>query len=61
MSQQQNEFNSFALIEEMINKAKNNFNESGTLFFIWGCVIVICSLVHFSAVYFFNYEKASMI
>ena len=61
MSQQQNDFNSFALIEEMINKAKNNFSESGTLFLIWGFVILVCSLVHFTAAYFFNNQNFSVI
>lgn len=50
--------NSLALIEEMINKAKNNFNESGTLYLVWGVVILICSLTQFIATYFFNYQYA---
>ena len=61
MDEQLNEKESFAIIEQMINRAKNNFSESGTLFLVWGLVILICSIVHFSAGYFFNYEKGQYI
>lgn len=61
MDQQLNERQSFAIIEQMISRAKNNFSESGTLFLIWGFVILICSAVHFSAGYFFDSEKGSYV
>ena len=46
------------LITEMINKAKNNFSENGTLFLLWGFLIVFCSVTYFIAVKYFNIEKA---
>ena len=61
MEQVMNKQNSLALIEEMINKAKNNFSESGTLFILWGFVILFCSVTQFIGNYFFKYEQASAI
>jgi len=61
MEQPFNEQTSLQLIESMINKAKNNFSESGTLYLLWGIVIFICSMVQFVAIYFFNYQDASYI
>jgi uncharacterized membrane protein len=58
MNQQMNERDSLHLIESMINKAKDNFNESGTLYLLWGFVILVCSLTQFIAHYFFAYEQA---
>jgi hypothetical protein len=57
MEQQFNEQNSLQLIESMINRAKNNFSESGTLYLIWGIVIFVCSLSQFIGIHFFNYES----
>ncbi len=54
MDQQFNEHTSLQLIESMINKAKNNFSESGTLYLVWGIVIFTCSIVQFIANYFYN-------
>ncbi len=53
--------NSLALIEEMINKAKNTFSESGTLFILWGFVILICSITQFIGQYFFDHKNAAAI
>jgi len=39
---------SLALIESMINKAQNRYSENGTLYLLWGWIIFICSLVHYS-------------
>lgn len=61
MDQQFNEQNSLQLIESMINKAKNNFSESGTLYLVWGIVVFICSAVQFTAIYFFKYENSNYI
>jgi hypothetical protein len=55
MEQPLNEQTSLLLIESMINKAKNKFSESGTLYLIWGIVIFICSITQFIAVYFYSY------
>jgi hypothetical protein len=57
MEQPFNEQSSLLLIESMINKAKNRFSESGTLYLIWGIVILICSITQFIAVYFYSYSK----
>lgn len=46
--------NQLQLIESMIQKARNDFKESGTLYLIWGFVILFCSLVQFIGNYFFN-------
>ncbi|MDB5201959.1 MAG: hypothetical protein JWQ27_1368 [Ferruginibacter sp.] len=58
MEQQWNERDSLTLIESMINKAKNNFNETGTLYLVWGIVVFICSLFQFIAVHFYHYQQA---
>ena len=42
-----NEKESLALIAGMINKAKNSFSESGTLYLVWGITIFICSVAQF--------------
>ena len=57
MNQQFNEQTSLQLIESMINKAKNNFSESGTLYLIWGIVVFICSMVQFIASHFYHNEN----
>ena len=58
MEQPFNEQNSLQLIESMINKAKNNFSESGTLYLLWGIVVFICSMVQFVAIHFYDYQNA---
>lgn len=45
---------SLSLIESMINKAQNRFNESGHLYLLWGWVILICSIISFISVYIYN-------
>ncbi len=52
---------SLALITSMINKARNNFNESGVIYLTYGWVIFICSLVQFIALYFFQNTDAYFI
>ena len=58
MEETLSEQQSLSIIEEMINKAKNNFSESGTLFILWGVVILLCSVVHFACAYFFDLEHS---
>lgn len=58
MDDQINEQESFALIQSMISKAKNNYSESGTLYIVWGFAVLICSLTHFVLAYFFDYANA---
>lgn len=38
---------SLAVIEAMINKAKNQFSENGHLYLLWGWVVFFCSLIHY--------------
>lgn len=47
---------SLALIESMINKAKDRFNEDGFIYLLWGWVVLFCSVTQFVLVRL-NYEK----
>ena len=47
MEESFNEKQSLELITGMINKAKNNFSESGMLYLVWGIAILLCSLMQF--------------
>lgn len=38
---------SLAIIESMINKAKNNFSDDSFLYLLWGWVVFCCSVAHF--------------
>lgn len=61
MQEQFNEQNSLALIQSMINKAKNNFSESGTLYLVWGIVVFICSIIQFVGVNILQNDKFYMV
>lgn len=50
------EAESLQLIASMINKAKNRFSESGTLYLLWGWLILICCIVQFVASYLFHVD-----
>ena len=54
---QMTETESLQLITSMINKAKNRFNESGMLYLLWGWLILVCCIVQFVAIHFFNNDK----
>lgn len=43
---------SLQLISQMINKAKNNFHESGVGPILWGTIITVCSLVTYFQIKF---------
>lgn len=45
---------SLQLISSMINRAKNRFSETGTLYLLWGWVIFICCATQFILQYFFK-------
>jgi hypothetical protein len=47
MQESLTEKESLSIIEEMISKAKNQFSEDGTMYLLWGWVILFCSLGHF--------------
>ena len=49
---------SLELITSMINKAKGRVNETGTLYLLWGWLILICCIVQFVGIYFFNYAES---
>ena len=51
---------SLQLIESMINKAQNRFNENGHLYLLWGWVILICSITSFVTIYFYGSGKMIM-
>jgi hypothetical protein len=38
---------SLALIESMINRAANRFNEDGFMYLLWGWVVLLCSIAQF--------------
>ena len=52
---------SLALIDSMINKAKNRFYENGHMYLLWGWVILFCSLVHYLLQYVFKVEQFYMV
>jgi hypothetical protein len=43
---------SLLIIQQMINRAKNNFVDSGIGPMLWGAVITVCSLVQAAKIYF---------
>lgn len=49
-----NEKESFQIIQEMIQKARNHFTENGHLYLIWGWVILFCSITHFVLDHFYH-------
>ena len=52
---------SLELIMSMINKAKNRVSESGTLYLLWGWLVLFCCIVQFAGLHFFNYENSYFI
>lgn len=46
-----NEQESLALITQMINKAKCDYEETGVGALIWGCIVMLCSLLTFGNFY----------
>lgn len=52
---------SIQLIESMINRAKDRFNENGHLYLLWGWTVLICSIGHFILLKYVRYEKHYLI
>lgn len=52
---------SLAVIQAMINKAKDQFSENGHLYLVWGWAILVCSIGHFVLLKFVQSQYASMI
>ncbi|HUZ59751.1 MAG TPA: hypothetical protein VMU83_13330 [Hanamia sp.] len=55
---QLSEKESIELITSMINKAKNKVTESGALYLFWGWLILLCCIVQFTGLHFFNYTNS---
>ncbi|MEO9020814.1 MAG: hypothetical protein ABI237_08895 [Ginsengibacter sp.] len=49
---------SIELIASMINQAKNRVGETGKLYILWGWLILICCIIQFIGLHFFQYEKS---
>jgi len=50
---EQNDFSpkdSLRLIDNMINQAKNRFTENGFLYLLWGWVVFVCAVFHFTVI-----------
>lgn len=47
MEKQMNQEESIAIIRRMIDNAKSAYQESGTIYLIWGWVVLVASLTHF--------------
>ena len=52
---------SLKLIESMIHKAQNRFNENGTLYLLWGWVVFICSLAQYFLGKIVGYQQAGAV
>ncbi|HYE56568.1 MAG TPA: hypothetical protein VD996_17085 [Chitinophagaceae bacterium] len=45
-----------AVIQSMIDAARNRFSENGHLYLLWGWVVFVCSLAQFILLHFYRYE-----
>jgi hypothetical protein len=52
------EVESLSIISGMINRARNRFSETGTLYLLWGWVILVCCISQFILLQYFSYEKS---
>ncbi|MCX8018868.1 MAG: hypothetical protein N2747_00070 [Chitinophagaceae bacterium] len=52
---------SLKVIQEMIEKAKNQVSENGHLYLLWGWTVFFCSVGQFILWHFFNWEKNALI
>jgi len=53
-SEQLSAHSSLLLIESMINKAQNRYSENGTLYLIWGWLILACAAIHYGLLAYTN-------
>ena len=49
------------LIESMINRARDKFNENGHLYLLWGWVVFFCSIGHFILLKIIKYDRHYLI
>ena len=52
---------SFAVIQNMIETAKNQFSENGHLYLLWGWVVFICSVSQFILLSVYHYQYHYMV
>lgn len=52
---------SLAVIQSMIETARNRFSENGHLYLLWGWVVFICSIAQFVLMNYFRYEYHYMV
>jgi len=52
---------SFAVIQNMIETAKNQFSENGHLYLLWGWVVFICSIAQFILLSIYHYQYHYMV
>lgn len=45
---------SMLIIQNMINKAKNQFSENGFMYLLWGWAVLLCGLAQFVLLHFFQ-------
>jgi hypothetical protein len=57
MNEQLSRSQSLDIISEMINKAKNQFSEDGSMYLLWGWVILFCGISHFVLDVVVKYEQ----
>lgn len=64
MNNEQKDFSpqqSLAVIQSMIDTARNQFSENGHLYLLWGWVVFICSLAQFVLLNYFDYPHHYMV
>ncbi len=52
---------SLALIDQMINQARNRVTENGFLYLLWGWIILFCSVGHFAMIRFTSIRNPEII
>ena len=52
---------SLQLIESMINKARNQFNENGHLYLLWGWIVLVCSIGQFILTEIIHSRNANLV
>ena len=52
---------SLQLIEGMIQKAQNKFVENGTLYLLWGWVVLFCAITQYILIIYTNYSKPEIV
>lgn len=52
---------SLAVIQTMINTARNQISENGHLYLLWGWVVFVCAIAQFVLMNYFNYEHHAMV